>query len=105
MGFAVSDRVDISRRQKIAGARSLGASGFSLFEVVLAVALSAIVMVLIGMAIDICLTEFDSGRAKVEQAQLARAIFSHLEDDLQHVLQYTPQDIQSFRQLAASQAQ
>ena len=62
-------------------------------------------MVLIGMAIDICLSEYDTGRAQVEQAQLARAIFAHLEDDLQHVARYEPQDISSLAQLASSRSE
>ena len=55
--------------------------GFTLFEVILSIALAA-VLTLIGTAINLYLEQIDSGRTRVEEAQLARSILSMIADDI-----------------------
>lgn len=56
--------------------------GFTLLEVVLAIALSGAVMALLTTAINLFLIRADSGRARVETAQLARNLLGMIADDL-----------------------
>jgi len=66
--------------------------GFTLMEVMLALALSSLVLMAVGTAIDIHLRVLDSGRTKVEEAQLARAILRQIADDLRSTVRYEPDD-------------
>jgi len=63
-------------------------SAFTLLEVILALALSALVMIVLGMAVELHLRLLDSGRTKVEEAQLARAILRLIAQDLLSALPY-----------------
>jgi hypothetical protein len=67
-------------------------AGFTLFEVILAIALAAVLLTLIGTAINLYLVQVDSGRARVEEAQLARSILSMIADDIHATTVYKPQD-------------
>lgn len=67
-------------------------SAFTLLETILALALSALVLIAVGMAIDINLRMLDAGRTRVEEAQLARAILQRMADDLRNAVQYDPID-------------
>jgi prepilin-type N-terminal cleavage/methylation domain-containing protein len=64
--------------------------GFTLLEVLLALGLSVLLLAAMGLAIEFHLRLLDTGRAEVEQAQLARAILRRIADDLRNALQYTP---------------
>lgn len=58
------------------------AAGFSLLEVVLAIALCGAVMALLTTAIDLYLVRVDTSRTQVETSQLARALLNEIADDL-----------------------
>lgn len=74
-------------------------AGFTLFEVILAIALAAVLLTLIGTAINLYLVQVDAGRARVEEAQLARSILSMIADDIRATTVYKPQDTSSVAQL------
>ena len=57
-------------------------TGFTLLELMLALALSALVFVAIGMALDLNLRALNTRRANVEESQLARALLRRIADDL-----------------------
>ena len=50
--------------------------------------LAVLVLMAVGMAINLHLRLLDSGRTKVEEAQLARAIFRNIAHDLQNAVPY-----------------
>jgi hypothetical protein len=58
--------------------------------VLLSLGLSVLLLAAIGLAVDFHLRLLQTGRAEVEQAQLARAILRRIADDLRNALQYTP---------------
>ena len=66
---------------------------FTLFELVLAVALSAALLALIGAAINLYLLECDANRLRVEEAQLARVVLDRIAADVHSVLVNHPQDM------------
>jgi prepilin-type N-terminal cleavage/methylation domain-containing protein len=67
-------------------------SGFTLLEVILALGLTAIVISLVGTAVNSTLRTIDSGRRRTEREQLARAIMHRIADDLRAVVRYEPFD-------------
>lgn len=79
-------------------------SGFTLFEVILAVALSATLLALISMAVNLYLVRMDNSRTRVEEAQLARGILATIAADIRATTVYQTQDISSVRQLAQASA-
>jgi len=58
------------------------AKGFTLLEVILALGLAGLILVALGMAIDFHFRVLDSGRAHVEEGQLARVLLRRIADDL-----------------------
>jgi hypothetical protein len=64
-------------------------------EVMLAVAISAIVLAALGMAIDFQLRVLAAGRLEVEQAQLGRALLRRMADDIRTAVPYNPVDVES----------
>jgi prepilin-type N-terminal cleavage/methylation domain-containing protein len=78
--------------------------GFTLFELILAIALSAALLALIGMAINLYLTRVAMSRDRVEEAQLARSILSMIADDLRATAIYHSQDVSDVAQLMAESA-
>src|SRR5262245_39358193 len=78
--------------------------GFTLFEVILAIALAAVLLTLIGTSINLYLVQVDSGRTRVEEAQLARSILSIICDDIHATTVYKPQDTSAIAQLMAKTA-
>ena len=79
-------------------------AGFTLFEVILAIALAAVLLTLIGTAINLYLVQVDEGRTRVEEAQLARSILSMIADDIRATTVYKPQDTTAIAQLMAQTA-
>jgi hypothetical protein len=77
-------------------------SAFTLFELILAIALSVTLIALIGTAINLYLTRVDASRTEVEEAQLARSILSMIADDIRATAIYKPQDMSAIQQLAAA---
>jgi type II secretory pathway pseudopilin PulG len=57
-------------------------AGFTLIEVVLAIALCGAVMALLTTAIDLYLLRVDTSRTQVETAQLARVLLNQIAEDL-----------------------
>lgn len=78
--------------------------GYTLFELILAIALSATLLVLIGTAINLYLVRVDTSRQRVEEAQLARSILAMIATDLRAAAVYQPQDTSAVAQLAANAA-
>lgn len=79
-----------------------GHGAFTLFEMILAIALSVALVSLIGTAINLYLTRVDRSRTQVEEAQLARALLAKIADDLRAATIYQPQDVSTLAQLVAS---
>jgi hypothetical protein len=59
-------------------------------EVVVAVALSAALLILVAATINLYLLESDSDRMRVEQAQLARAVLDMIADDVRNTYVHQP---------------
>lgn len=70
-------------------------SGVTLLELLLALALTGLIMVLIGMAIELNLRTLESGRKDVERAQLAAAVLRHIASDLHNAVISEPLDLSS----------
>ena len=66
--------------------------GFTLLEVLLALALTSLVLTMVGMAVNLHMRVIDVGRTDVEQAQLARALFGKIADDLRRAIPPEPVD-------------
>jgi uncharacterized membrane protein YgcG len=79
-------------------------SAFTLFELILAIALSATLLVLIGTAINLYLLRVDASRTEVEQSQLARNVLAMIAADIRATTVYQTQDVSAIAQLAASTA-
>ncbi len=79
-------------------------SAFTLFELILALALSATLLALIGTAVNLYLVRMDSGRTRVEEAQLARSILATIAADVRATTIYQTQDTSSVAQLAMASA-
>jgi hypothetical protein len=77
-------------------------TGFTLFELILAVALSVTLVALIGTAINLYLSRVDASRSNVEEAQLARSILAMIADDIRAATIYQPQDLSALAAMAAS---
>ena len=82
--------------------RKLHRPAFTLLEVLLAMALTALVLVVIAMALDLHLRAVDAGRVEVEQAQLARAILHRMADDIRGAVPYDPLKSDQTMQLAVT---
>lgn len=68
-------------------------TAFTLLEIILALALSVLVLIAIGMAIDVHLNSLEVGRTEVEEARLARALLQRIADDLRSAVVYDPIDV------------
>ncbi|GAA4437688.1 prepilin-type N-terminal cleavage/methylation domain-containing protein [Bremerella cremea] len=75
-------------------------SGFTLLEVILASALSVLVMMALGGAIQFYLFQVTASQASIEQAQLARAIMRRMESDLRSAVWKNEIDFSSVESLA-----
>lgn len=78
---------------------------FTLFELILAIALSATLLALVGTAVNLYLVRMDKGQTRVEEAQLARSILSTIAADIRAATVYQTQDISTVEQLAAAAAE
>lgn len=98
-------RLDPAIRAVAAEARfKMRRTGFTLFELILAVALSATLLALVGTAVNLYLVRMDTGRTRVEEAQLARGILATIAADIRATTIYQTQDISSVKQLAQASA-
>ena len=73
-------------------------------EVVLALALSTLVISAIAAAIRLHLLMLDRQQADIERSQVARAVLHMIANDLRSAIQYKPADVSALEELAASQA-
>ncbi|MFQ3591954.1 MAG: prepilin-type N-terminal cleavage/methylation domain-containing protein [Gemmataceae bacterium] len=78
-------------------------SAFSLVEVLLAVALSAVLLGALYFALALCMDGMQSGRSRIEQAALVRSLFNRMADDVASSL--TLVDPARFRLLAEAMAE
>jgi hypothetical protein len=76
-------------------------NGFTLFELILAIGLSAALLALIGTAINLYLMRVDASRSRVEEAQLARTVLAMIADDIRATSVYQPQDTSAIAQIMA----
>ena len=74
---------------------------FTLLEVVLAVALTAIIGTLIATAIDFHLRQLTVQRTRIEEAQVARAVLRRIADDLRAATLYRPAETASPDEMSA----
>lgn len=81
----------MARRQRHRGHRS----GMTLMELIIALALTGVVLVLISTAMDLHMRSLVKRRAYAEESQLARAILRRIADDLRNAVQYTTIDMSS----------
>src|SRR5438874_13801906 len=56
--------------------------GFTLLELVLALAIAILMMAALYVAMDVQLREMDEGRNRVEQSAVARGLFNRISNDL-----------------------
>jgi type II secretory pathway pseudopilin PulG len=85
-----------------AGQKHKRRRAFTLFELILAIALSVTLVALIGTAINLYLMRVDASRSEVEESQLARSILAMIADDIRSTAVYQPQDISAIAALAAN---
>ena len=72
---------------------------FSLLEVILAIALSVVVVYLVAAGIDFHLRQMTIRKTKVEDAQLARAVLRQIADDLRAVVVDRPIDFSGLEEV------
>lgn len=77
-------------RRRIGPLRRAGCRGFTLLEVLLALGLTLVVLMAVGMAVDFFIRGIETSRAAVEEAQLARALLSRIAEDLRGAVRYDP---------------
>ena len=76
-------------------------NALTLLEMILALALSVLVLSAIGWAIQLHLAAVDTRRGDVEEAQLARAVLKLMADDLHSVVAYNTIDFNEAARIAA----
>lgn len=81
--------------------RLSGRGAFTLLEVLLALALTVVVMAVVGMAIDLHLRSINSSRSSVERDQLARTLMRRVADDLRAAVRQEPFDTSGIEALAS----
>lgn len=74
-------------------------SGFTLLELLLALALTAVVSVLIGGLVQLFLVNGTRGKDSVRQAQMARAILNMVSEDIRATVRYYPYDTTGLQQM------
>lgn len=86
---AGTSRLTGKHRLSVSGARL----GFTLLEVVLALAIASLLLFALGAGIRVQLRAMDVGRTDVEEAQVARAVLKMIADDLRGAMYFTEQDV------------
>jgi prepilin-type N-terminal cleavage/methylation domain-containing protein len=83
----------VLRKHPWRGSRS-DCRGMTLLELVLALALSGLLLMAISMALHIHWRAFDGKRSRVEEAQLASAILRNISDDIRGTLKFEPPNLE-----------
>ena len=79
-------------------------SGFTLIEVMLAVALSAFLLGMISTAVYLNVRVLQQQQIEIERSQIARNVLASLTGDLRAGIQYKPADVTGLDALSVSQA-
>lgn len=69
---------------------------FTLLELLLALALTSLILVAVGMALDLHLRSYTKRRALIEQSQLARALLHRIAEDIRATIRYEEPDLSSY---------
>jgi len=77
-------------------------NGFTLFELILGLSLTVVILVAVGAAIDLHLRVLESRRSQIEEAQLARAVLRLIADDIRSAVVYAPIDFSGAEIAAAA---
>ncbi|MEI7462653.1 MAG: prepilin-type N-terminal cleavage/methylation domain-containing protein, partial [Pirellula sp.] len=75
---------------------------FTLLELILSLALAAVVAGLMGSLVQIFLVNQERGQDSVRQAQLARAVLNMIAEDIRTTVRYQPFDVSGLQQLLSS---
>lgn len=75
---------------------------FTLLELILSMALAAVVAGLMGSLVQIFLVNQERGQDSVRQAQLARAVLNMIAEDIRTTVRYQPFDTSGLEQLLSS---
>lgn len=86
-------------RPSLRSSRIQAAQGFTLLELLLALALTAVVSILIGGLVQLFLINETRGRDTVRQAQMARAILNMIAEDVRTTVRYYPYDTSGLDQM------
>lgn len=89
-------------RRRITAPRE--AAGFTLLEVLLALALSVVIVGAISMAVRLHLINLQKQSRRIEYKQVARSVLTMIANDLRNGVQYKPIDYSVLEELVASQA-
>lgn len=73
----------------------------TLIELILALSLSVVIMMAIGMAINLHMKTLQTRRTNVEESQLARQVLRRVADDLRSAVQYQVIDFSSVEKMAS----
>jgi len=76
--------------------------GFSLLEVVLALALSVVIIAAIGYSVQLYMLTLTRQQTDIERKQVARSIIMMIHNDLRGAIQYKPQDYSGLENLYES---
>ena len=106
--FTIRKLASVTRRCECGHARTLhgcrnSRRGFSLLEVLLALALSVVVLGAITMAIRVHLITLQKQQTEIERLQVARSVIFMVTNDLRAALQYKPADVSGVTNLQIAQ--
>ena len=90
------------RATRIRGRQRVERHAITLLELLLALALSGLILYAISVAIDLHLRTLDARRTNVEEARLARSVLNMIANDLRSTLRYEEVDLSSIERLAQS---
>lgn len=79
--------------------------GFTLLELLLALALTGLVLFAISMAVSLNMRAFHKRRSSIEQSQLARTLLRIIADDIRGSVAYYEQDLSGVEKLLADTAE
>ncbi|MEM8910245.1 MAG: prepilin-type N-terminal cleavage/methylation domain-containing protein [Planctomycetota bacterium] len=99
----MSSRLSGCRRSAL-NPSSLGRGGFTLLEMLLTLAMSVVLMVLVGSAIDFYARQMRGAQEQYQQSEIATAILQMIEDDLRMATTVNPVDTAALEEILSSAA-